>query len=79
VGELPYDLAVAGGSVWVGLNQTPTLVRINASTNAVINVPVGIGIYAVAATTGNVWAVHNYAIPEGGTEPPTGGVTRIGY
>ena len=79
VGELPYELAVAGGSVWVGLNQTPTLVRINASTHAVINVPVGVGIYAVAATTGNVWAVHNYAIPDGGTEPPTGVVTRIGY
>ena len=30
-------------------------------------------------TTGNVWTVHNYAIPEGGTEPPTGVVTHIGY
>ena len=79
VGDLPYDLAVAGGSVWVGLNLTATLVRINAKTNAVTKLNIGAGTYAIAATTNAVWTVHNYAIPEGATEPPTGLVTRIGY
>jgi hypothetical protein len=55
-------------------------VRINATTNAVTSkVTVGSGVYTLAATAGAVWAVHNVAIPEGGTEPPPGSVTRIGY
>lgn len=79
MGDLPYELAVAGGSVWVGLNLTSMLVRINATTNAVTTLNIGAGTYAIEATTNAAWAVHNYAIPEGATEPPTGLVTRIGY
>jgi YVTN family beta-propeller protein len=80
VGDLPYELAVAGGSVWVGLNQTPVVVRINTATNTVLNrLTVGVGVYAIAATDHVVWAVHNYETPEGGTEPPIGLVTRVGF
>ena len=76
----PNDLAIAGGSIWVGIYDASTVVRINAATNAVLSkVTVGAGVYTLAATAGAVWAVHNLPVPEGGTTPPAGSVTRIGY
>ena len=80
VGEDPFDLSVAGGSVWVGLYKSPTVVRINAATNTVLSkLTVSATMYAIAATDHAVWALHNLPIPEGGTAPPPGEVTRIGY
>jgi YVTN family beta-propeller protein len=76
----PERLGVAGGSIWVGTHNPGTVVRINAMTNAVLSkVTVVAGVYTLAATTGAIWAVHNLPIPEGGTAPPNGTVTRVGY
>jgi YVTN family beta-propeller protein len=76
----PERLGVAGGSIWVGTHNPGTVVRINATTNAVLSkVTVVAGVYTLAATTGAIWAVHNLPIPEGGTAPPNGTVTRVGY
>jgi YVTN family beta-propeller protein len=80
VGEFPLSVAYAGGSVWVGLLTTPTLVRISASTNKVLgNLALSAGVYDLAATANAVWTVHQMPIPEGGTQPPNGTVTRVGY
>ena len=73
VGALPRRLAYAGGSVWVGLWDAPTVVRVSATTNAVLNrVTVDDNVYSIAATEHAVWAVHR-------RRPKPGVVTRIAY
>ena len=76
VGAWPRRLAYAGGSVWVGLGDAPTVVRVSATTNAVLNrVTVDHPVFSIAATDHAVWAVHTRswrcASP--------GVVTRIAY
>jgi YVTN family beta-propeller protein len=72
VGTYPWSLAYAGGSVWVGLRDTATVVRVSATTNAVLNrVTVDDNVDSIAATDHAVWAVH--------PDPKPGVVTRIAY
>jgi YVTN family beta-propeller protein len=72
VGSGPGRLAYAGGSVWIGLYDAPTVVRVSATTNAVLNrVTVDHDVYSIAATAHAVWAVH--------PDPEPGVVTRIAY
>ena len=80
VGDYPNDIAYAGGSVWVGLYRSPTLVRINPGTNTILGkLTVVGGVYAVTGTDHAVWTVHNLPTPAGGLEPSNGSVTRVGY
>jgi YVTN family beta-propeller protein len=80
VGSRPIELAYAGGSVWVGLFGTPTVVRVSATTNAVLGrVTVNHPVYAIAATEHAVWAVHNLESADSTAAPPPGVVTRIAY
>jgi YVTN family beta-propeller protein len=72
VGSWPWRLAYAGGSVWIGLVDAPTVVRVSATTNAVVNrVTVDDNVYSIAATDHAVWAVH--------PDPKPGVVARIAY
>ena len=72
VGAWPRRLAYAGGSVWIGLWDAPTVVRVSATTNAVLNrVTVDDDVYSIAATDHAVWAV----LPD----PKPGVVMRIAY
>jgi hypothetical protein len=58
--------------VWVGLYGSPTVVRVSATTNAILNrVTVDHPVYSIAATDHAVWAVH--------PNPKPGVVTRIAY
>jgi len=60
VGSWPARLAYTGGSVWIGLFDAPTVVRVSATTNAVLNrVTVADSVYSIAATEHAAWAVHN--------------------
>lgn len=78
LGSHPDGLVVSGTNVWIGMYGEPTVVRVSATTNAVLNrVAVSAKVYAIAAGTDVVWAVHNLPIPVGGTEPPAGSVSRI--
>jgi len=80
VGSNPVELAYAGGSVWVGLFGTPTVVRVSATTSAVLNrVTVSHPVYSIAATEHAVWAVHNLESADPTALPPPGVVTRIAY
>jgi YVTN family beta-propeller protein len=80
LGEQPFALAAAGGSIWVALYNLPTLIRINPATNTILSrTTLSSGVYAMAGTDRAVWTAHNLPIPEGGTEPPIGKVTRVGY
>ena len=74
----PQSLAISGTNVWIGMYDESTVVRISATTNAVLNrVAVSSRVYAIAAATDTAWAVHNLPTPEGGTLPPLGNVSRI--
>ena len=76
----PFRLAHAGGSVWIGLYDTPTVVRASATTNAILSrVTVDHPVYAIAATEHEVWAVHNLSSADSAALPPPGVVTRIAY
>lgn len=78
LGSGPMEIVVAGTDVWVGMYGEPTVVRVSATTNAVLNrVAVSSEVYAIAVGPGVVWAVHNLPLPEGGAEPPAGAVSRI--
>ena len=57
VGSWPWRLAYAGGSVWIGMSDAPTVVRVSATTNAVLNrVTVDDDVRSIAATDHAVWA-----------------------
>jgi YVTN family beta-propeller protein len=78
LGSNPQELAVSGTNVWIGMFGEPTVVRVSANTNAVLNrVAVSSEVYAMTVATDIVWAVHNLPTPVGGTEPPVGTITRI--
>ena len=80
LGSQPAGLVISGTNVWIGMLGESTVVRVSATTNAVLNrVAVSAGVYAITAGTNVVWAVHYLPIPEGGTEPPAGAVSRINY
>ena len=80
VGSHPMELAYAGGSVWVGLYEAPTVVRVSATSNAVLTrVTVSHPVYAIAATEHAVWAVHYLESADSTALPPPGVVTRIAY
>ena len=80
LGSSPLSLAVSGTNVWIGMSGESTVVRVSATTNAVLNrVAVSATVYALTAGTNVVWAVHDLPIPEGGMEPPAGAVSRINY
>ncbi len=80
VGATPEELAFGGGSIWVGLYDAPTVVQINATTGVIANrVTTSDTVYAIAATSHSVWAVHNISAAEGASEPPKGEVTRINF
>lgn len=80
LGSDPVALAVSGTNVWIGMGGESTVVRVSATTNAVLNrVTVSSDVWAITAGTNVVWAVHNLFTPEGGTEPPAGAVSRINY
>jgi YVTN family beta-propeller protein len=80
VGADPEQIAFGGGSVWVALHENPTLVRISATTNAVLQrVTLRYPVNALAATDHAVWAAHNVPIPDDGSSLPPGLVTRINY
>ena len=71
VGSGPSGVAYAGGSVWIGLGEE-TVVRVSATTNAILNrVTVDDSVISIAATEHAVWAVLS------GPEP--GVVMRIAY
>jgi YVTN family beta-propeller protein len=62
VGEFADSVAVAGGSVWVGLYGAPTVVQIAGPTYATAKkIAVVASVYAIAATSHAVWAVHDVA------------------
>ena len=70
VGAWPWSVAYAAGSVWVGLGDAEAVVRVSATTNAVLNrVTVDDDVYSIAATDHAVWVVHWYS----------NDVTRIAY
>jgi YVTN family beta-propeller protein len=77
LGSNPQELAVSGANVWVGMLGEPTVVRVSATANAVLNrVAVSSPVYALTAGTDVVWAVHN--LPSSGDSgPPAGAVSRI--
>ena len=80
LGSRPDALVISGTNVWIGMLGESTIVRVSATTNAVLNrVAVSAKVYAIIAGTNVVWAVHYLPIPEGGTEPPAGAVSRINY
>ena len=80
VGADPEQIAFGGGNVWVALHENPTLVRISATTNAVVQrVTLQYPVNALAATDHAVWAAHNVPIPADGSSLPPGLVTRINY
>jgi YVTN family beta-propeller protein len=59
VGSDPWTLAYASGSVWVGLDSNWAVVRVSATTNAILNrVTLDHPIKSIAATGHAVWAVH---------------------
>ncbi len=79
LGADPEAIAFAGGSVWVGLAGEPTVVRVSATTNAVLNrITVSAKVWEIAATDHAVWAVHNLPLA-GASTPPNGSVTRINF
>ena len=70
----------ASSSVWIGLYDAPTVVRVSATTNAIlVRVTVDHPVYDVAATEHAVWAVHNLESTDSTADPPPGVVTRIAY
>jgi virginiamycin B lyase len=80
LGSYPGVLAVSGTNVWIGMGGESTVVRVSATTNAVLaRVAVSSDVWAIAAGTNVVWAVHNLPTPAGGTDPPAGAVSRINY
>jgi YVTN family beta-propeller protein len=80
VGHDPWAIASAGGSLWIGLYDTPTVVRVSTTTNAVLaRVGVAAPVYEIAASDRSVWAVHNPKAPDANTPAPPGKVTRINY
>lgn len=80
VGSYPQDIAYGGGSLWVGLFDAPTVVRVNAATNAVLaRIALAAPIQSLAATDRSVWAVHVTQAPDANTAPTAGTVTRIDY
>jgi YVTN family beta-propeller protein len=80
VGSCPEEIAYGGGSLWVGLFEVPTVVRVSATTNAVLGrVTVSHPVYGIAASDHAVWVVHNVAAADDVSEPPPGVVTRIAY
>jgi YVTN family beta-propeller protein len=80
VGENPEMIGYGAGSVWVGLLGAPTVVRVSATTNAVLGrIAVSHPVYGLAATDHAVWAVHNIPAADDVSEPPPGAVTRIAY
>jgi virginiamycin B lyase len=73
VGSHPRGIAYAGGSLWIGLFDTPTVVRVSATSNAVLaRITVAAPVLAIAADNHAVWAVQH---DSGGR----GTVTRINY
>jgi YVTN family beta-propeller protein len=80
IGVGPIAIAYAGGSLWVGLFDTPTVVRVSATTNTVLGrITVAAPVYGIAATDRSVWAIHNLTRPDANTPPPPGKVTRVNY
>jgi YVTN family beta-propeller protein len=80
LGRAPDELAIADGSVWVAMFDEPTVVRVSAATNAVLNrIPVGANVYSIDANAHSVWAVHNLPAPDATSPVPAGTVTRINY
>ncbi len=74
-------IAVAGGSVWVALWETPSVVRVDAATNTVaatvpVTTPFGQGI---AATPTDAWLLGYATKPFTGDPSPSGQVIRISY
>jgi len=54
--DLPSALAVGAGAVWVGRNDTLSVVRIDPATNRVVaSIPVGVHIFGLAASDSAVW------------------------
>jgi YVTN family beta-propeller protein len=80
LGLHPEEIAYAGGSLWIGLADTPTVVRVSATTNAVLaRISVAAPVFAIAATDRSVWAVHRLGAPDANSDTPLGTVTRINY
>jgi len=80
LGRSPGDLAVASGSVWVGMQGENTVVRVSATTNAVLSrVAVSAPVYGIEADTNAVWAVHDLQAADSTSPSPPGTVTRINY
>jgi hypothetical protein len=78
LGSFPQEIVVSGTDIWVGMYGEPTVVRVSATTNAVLNrVAVSSKVYTIAVGSGVVWAVHNLPVPAGGTQAPAGVVSRI--
>jgi virginiamycin B lyase len=70
VGSWPQRLAYAGGSVWVCLPGDSIVVRVSATTNAVLNRVIldFSEVESLAATERAVWAIQGF-----------GEVARIAY
>jgi YVTN family beta-propeller protein len=80
VGSQPWAIAYASGSLWVGLSDTPTVVRVSATTNTVVaRITVTAAIYAIAATDRAVWAVQDLQPLDLNSPVPPGMVTRLNY
>jgi hypothetical protein len=72
-------IAVAGGSVWVGMNNAPTIVRVSATTNAILQrVTVAHDVYSITASDHTVWAVHRLT-GDSASPQPNGVVSRVNY
>lgn len=80
VGPYADPIAFAGGSVWVGLTGTPEVVRLSATTNAILNrLTVAHKPYALAASNHAAWVVLNLPTEAGASSPPNGILSRISY
>jgi virginiamycin B lyase len=80
LGADPEEVAFGGGSVWVGMFREPTVVQVDASTNAILHrITVSAPVYSLVATDHAVWADHNLRATDLISPPPNGSVTRINY
>jgi virginiamycin B lyase len=54
--DLPSAIAVGAGAVWVGRNDTLSIVKIDPGTNRVVaTIPVGVHVFGLTASNSAVW------------------------
>jgi YVTN family beta-propeller protein len=80
VGTNPWWLAYGGGYVWIAMDGEPTVVQVNATTNALQSrLQVGGEPMGIAATDHVVWATVPVASPDPNSPTPPGTLVKIQY